>query len=154
MPRKHTHVPGTARRRDYSMEALEAALIDVLEGNYSFSQAAERHGVPKATVWRKFRGMTSDKLGKPPALKALGERNVVQALTTAVKFGYPFSKQDLKQFVQEYLNRKGVNVKCFKDNMPGDEWCNNFENRNKDLTRRNCENMKRCKAQLVGLMQN
>lgn len=148
MPRKHIHKPGTDLRRNYPFENIEHALEAVIMEGYSIGQAAERWSVPKSTLWRKYRGMTSDKLGKPPALSVLEEKNIVQALTTAARFGYPFNREELKKFVQKYLIRKDVIIRCFTDNLPGDEWCKNFENRNPELTRRNCENMKRVKAQL------
>lgn len=69
MGRKHKHIPGTAYRRNYTMESLESALQAVIEGNMSFTETGKRFGLPSTTVWRKFRGMTSDKLGKPPALR-------------------------------------------------------------------------------------
>ncbi|KAJ8918218.1 hypothetical protein NQ315_014087 [Exocentrus adspersus] len=114
MPRKHIHKPGTAFRRNYAMDSLEAVIYEGI----SFGQAEERFGVPKATIWRKYRGMTSDKFGKPAAL------------------------------TPGYLNRKGAVVSCFKENVLGDEWCKNFALRNPELTHGNCGNMKRSKAQL------
>lgn len=148
MPRKHIHKPGTAYRRNYPEANVERALEAIVTEGFSFGQAADRWEVPKATLWRKYRGLTSDKLGRPPALSVLEEKNIVNALTTSARFGYPFNREELKELIQQYLTRKGATIRCFEDNKPGDEWCKNFENRNPELTRRNCENMKRAKAQL------
>ncbi|KAJ8930185.1 hypothetical protein NQ314_017049 [Rhamnusium bicolor] len=69
-------------------------------------------------------------------------------MQTAADFGYPFTDTVLLQsFVQQYLNRKGVNIRQFHDNLPGKEWVKNCLARNPEL-RRNAENIKRARADL------
>lgn len=148
MPRKHIHVPGTARRRDYNIDKMEDALRDVIENGVSFGQAAERHGVPKATLYKKYRGEHGDKLGRPTALSFLEERTIKNALETAAGFRMPFSERRLQDFVEQYLNRKGVKNPSFKDNRPGKDWCASFLKRHERLSKRNCENIKRCRAEV------
>jgi hypothetical protein len=144
MGRVHKHVPGTAFRRNYAMVSLAIAL----EENISFAQAGERFGVSSTTIERKFRDLTSDKLGKPPVLRPHEEKNLVAAMLIAAGYGYPFTEERISLFVQNYLNKKGVNIACFNDNKPGKEWLYSFQKRNPELSRRNYKSMKRVEANL------
>lgn len=87
-------------RRNYELNSLESALAAVVDEGLSFSQAAERHGVPKTTVYRRYRGMNPDKLGKPTVLSAAEEKTIVEAPLIAANYGYPFIEKDLREFVQ------------------------------------------------------
>lgn len=77
MPRRHIHVPGTAYRRNYCENNLELALESVIDGRLSFGQAAIRYSVPKTTIFRKYRGMNSDRLGKPPVFGKTEEKKLL-----------------------------------------------------------------------------
>ncbi|KAJ3661650.1 hypothetical protein Zmor_006038 [Zophobas morio] len=149
MPRTHKHKLGTPFRRHYDPQNLEKALEAVIDGKMSFGQAALVYKIPKTTIFNKYRGLHSDKLGKPCILNAAEEKNIVHAMMTAASFGYPFVRQDLRQFVQMYLDRKGVVVKCFKNNIPGEDWVKAFLKRNPELARRNSENIKRSRAEVT-----
>lgn len=147
MPRKHKHVPGTAYRRNYSMDNLERALEAVIADGMSFKQAAEAYQVPKTTIYRKYRGQNGDTLGRPPALNVVEENQIVNGMITAAEFGYPFTISELKRFVKHYLDRKGVRS-VLKNNLPGIEWCNLFLGRHDELRQRNSDNIKRVRAEL------
>lgn len=71
---------------------------------------------------------------------------LVDAMTTAGKYEYSFEKQAIKDFVNHHLNNKGVNIKCFNNNRPGDDWIEHFVGQHKELSLRKCENIKRVKA--------
>lgn len=61
-------------------------------------------------------------------------------------FGYPFTGKNLRQFVQRYLNHKGVQIKLFHENLRGCDWTIYFLKRNKELSVRFSENLKRARA--------
>ncbi|GLV38187.1 hypothetical protein CBL_12833 [Carabus blaptoides fortunei] len=148
MPRIHKHTPGTTHRRNYSLNNIELALQAVVDGGMSFGQAATTSGVPKTTIYRKYRGQNTDILGRPPILRREEEKKIVESLLLVATYGYPFAMKDLKEFVQQYLNRKGVVIPCFHNNLPGVEWTTHFLERNREISRRNSENMKRARANL------
>lgn len=148
MPRKHVHRLGTAHRRNYDPELMERALEAVVERRLSFIQAATEFGVPKSTLYDKYRGLHSDKLGRPSSISINEEKLIACAILTAADFRIPFNENNLKNFVQNYLNRKGVRVNCFQDNRPGKDWCEYFLKRNPEITKRNSQNIKRCRAEL------
>lgn len=149
MPRQHKHIPGTKYRRNYSLDNLELALGAVINDQLSFTQAAERYGVPKTTLYRKYRGLNSDRMGRPPVIPINEEKKLVEAMSIAADFGYPFTSKLIKEFMQQYLNRQGVIIPSFHNNLPGDDWLHYFEKRNPVLTKRFSENTKRCRAELT-----
>lgn len=149
MPRHYKHKLGTPHRRNYNANQMERALEFVLNQQLSFQQAADRVGVPKATLWKKYRGLHGDQLGRPPAISVPEEKLIVSAILTAAEFRMPFTKDGLKDFIQQYLNRKGVIVRAFNNNRPGDDWYEYFMNRNSELAIRNSQNIKRCRAELT-----
>lgn len=148
MPRKHIHKLGTPYRRNYQLQNLENALEAIVDGGLSFRQAEEQFGVPRATLYRRYRGQNGDRLGKPPVLNTNEENSIVEAITVASKFGYPFTIRLLKEFVQQYLNRKGVNIPCFANNLPGDNWTTFFLQRHQELSNRMSQNIKRARAEV------
>lgn len=76
------------------------------------------------------------------------EQRITHAITTAANAGYPFTPKQLRGFVQNFLNRMRVDVKCFSNNLPGPYWLKHFPKRNKNLSVRLAENRKRCRAAL------
>lgn len=68
------------------------------------------------------------------------------ALTTASGFAYPFTVRMLRELVQQYLKRKGVRIACFTNNLPGIDWANAFLARNRELSNRMSQNIKRARA--------
>ncbi|KAG5899093.1 hypothetical protein JTB14_021596 [Gonioctena quinquepunctata] len=70
-------------------------------------------------------------------------------MLTAAEFGVPFTESVLKDFMEQYINRKGAVVKQFRNNRPGSDWCYYFLLRNPELSKRNSQNIKRCRAELT-----
>lgn len=70
-------------------------------------------------------------------------------LLVAASYGYPMIENDIKIFAQGYLNRKGVNITQFRDNLPGDDWVKLFLQRHPQLCIRTSENLKRNRASLT-----
>lgn len=148
MPRKHKHKLGTAYRRNYDPQNMEEALRLVLDEHMSFQQAADSCGVPKSTLYSKYKGEHNDKLGRPPAIPVAEEKLISKAVLTAAEFGVPFTPHAVKDFVQQFINRKGARVQHFVNNRPGDDWCESFMSRNPELSLRHVQNIKRCRAEV------
>lgn len=149
MPRHHKRRLGAQIRRNYSLDNLELALESVIHRNLSFRQAAERYGVPRNTIFRRYHGMNLERLGRPPGLNPNEEKTITDALTVAAEFGYPLTDRELREFVQHYLNGKGVKSKHFKNNLPGVDWLEGFKARNNQLSVRLSQNVKRSRAELT-----
>jgi len=62
------------------------------------------------------------------------------------EWGFPLTLMDIRNLVQEYLNRGGIVEKRFNQNMPGRDWALAFLRRNPVLSQRLCTNIKRVRA--------
>ena len=64
-------------------------------------------------------------------------------------------KFDSRCIVKAHLDRRGIQHKCFKNNMPGRDWTHFFLNRNKHLlARRMCQNIKKSRATIYPKVVN
>lgn len=133
---------------NYREDAVERALRDVVNGRLSIREAAERYNVPKSTIHDKYKGKyLYEKSGRPNALSAPDEANIVAGLVTAAEWGFPFTPSEVKEVVKAFLDRKGKREKRFRQNRPGNVWVKGFLNRHKDiLSKRLSQNIKRQRA--------
>jgi hypothetical protein len=148
MGRKYKRKPGSRTYADYAPESLTKALEEVEKGRSSLRFVAEKYGISKSTLQRKSKGLNPGKWGKPTALTSEEEKNLVHGLVKAAEWGFPFSYMDIRTLVKGYLDRRGVVHKPFKDNLPGTDWCASFLERNKELSVRMCNNIKRGRAEV------
>lgn len=72
---------------------------------------------------------------------------MVGKLVTCASWGYPMDTLDMRLIVKTYLDRRGVQEKRFKDNLPGQDWALSFLKRHNDvLAERICQNIRRARA--------
>lgn len=149
MPRTYHRQLGSRRYRDYRDEDLERALQEHADGRISLREAEERYGIPRATLNRKLRGLNPNNPGRQPVFGVREEKCIIKAITTAAEWGYPMTKTEIREMVKKYLDRKGTVENRFKENLPGYEWVNSFLKRNKELTTRLSQNIKRYRSDVA-----
>ena len=77
------------------------------------------------------------------------EKMLVDRLKTCAEWGFPMDSLDLRMIVQEYLNKRGISLPAFKDNMLSADWARSFMERHQnELTVRICQNIKRSRAKV------
>lgn len=146
MPQKYKRKIGGRGYVRYTKETLSIALAAVRKG-ICFAEASETYNIPVSTLWRKYHKKNPKKFGGQPILNYLEEQAIVDAITTAAEWGYPYEKEDIKCLVKSYLDRAGKTVKKFVNNMPGKDWCKDFLTRHSDVLKvRLAENIKRARA--------
>lgn len=144
--RKYKKVPGSRVYQNYSEGTLRSALNRLKKGHITLRRASEIYGIPKSTLQRHSKSVQG-KHGGPTVLSHAEETRLVELITLAAEWGYPLDKIDCRYIVKGFLDRKGVKVKKFKNNLPGTDWARLFYQRHKDiLTERLCENIKRSRA--------
>lgn len=75
------------------------------------------------------------------------EKLFVDRLKICSERGYPIDSTTLRLLVKDFLDRRGKEVKRFKDNLPGRDFVESFMRRHKDqLAVRMCQNIKRSRA--------
>ena len=134
--------------QNYSENSLQKALADIKAKNKSIRQAAEYYKIPKSTLSDKIRERHPLTPGAQTVLTKNEEDNLVQGLLKAAEWGCPLTRLDVRYIVKSYLDRQGKRIKQFDNNMPGLEWYYGFSTRNRVLTERMAENIKRCRAEL------
>ncbi|KAG5862158.1 hypothetical protein JTB14_000643 [Gonioctena quinquepunctata] len=125
MVRKYKRKVGSRPYRNYTEETLNAALR------------------------RKIKGLHPLNSGHCTALSLSDEKAIVKAICIASEWGFPFEPSDIKDVVQDFLTRRGQQVKPFVDNRPGEGWMEKFLNRHKDdLSKRISQSIKQSQAKI------
>lgn len=146
MVRKYKRTPGTRFYQNYSKEQLETALRQFRRGQITLREAEELYNIPRSTLQRHAK-QKPKKHGGQTILSEGEESRLVHLIVLAGEWGYPLEKIDIRYIVKAYLDRKGIRVAKFNNNMPGVDWANLFCLRHKEsLTERLCENIKRARA--------
>ena len=153
MPSKYKRRLGSRKYRDFSEETLQEALEDIRTNKLAYRVAADKYGIPKSTLERKFNQKNMKSWGGQTNLSE--EENIlVQAIITASEWGFPLEKEDIKDLVHGYGMRQGKNIKKFRDGRPGDSWYYGFIARHNNLSIRLSENIKRSRAAVSVEMLN
>ena len=154
MPRTYKPDPRGKTYNKYDEEQRNRAIADIKDG-LSYKLASKKHEIPVGVLHRWFQkkcnGKTVEvkKQGGQTVLSLQEESLLVDKLLILAEWGYPLTTLDLRLVVKDYLDKKGVDVCRFKDNMPGVEWGNSFLKRhNGELSKRLCENLKQSRSQL------
>lgn len=134
--------------RNFTDETLENALNEVQNGS-TLRDAAKKFGIPTCTLSRKSRGLFPGKYGGQTVLSKDDERQLTDGIILAGEWGFPLTHYDIKLIVKNYLDRKGIRAKRFKNNMPGRRWMERFLTDHKHiLSKRYAENIKRARSEV------
>ncbi|CAH1997887.1 unnamed protein product [Acanthoscelides obtectus] len=132
-----------------NMYRVRPALEDIRNKRKSLRGASEYYGIPKSTLSEKLVRQKAGKHGAPTKLSEQEEKIFAEGITQFAEWGFPMTRWDIRCLVKDYLNRKGKQITQFKDNMLGIEWFYNFVGRNKILTERFAQNIKRYRANVT-----
>ena len=144
MPHFHKRRLGSRTYMDFSEENVQAAITAIQEG-MSRREAEKVFDVPKTTLGLGLKG-PSNKPGQPPVLIVEEEKVIVDYIQVMCGWGFRLDGSYLRHLVKNYLDRKGVRVVRFQDNLPGHEFVIHFKKRHPELTERFAGNIKRSRA--------
>jgi transposase len=133
------------RRKKYTAEDLQLAVLAVKEQGYSVRKASEEFNVPKSTIQDGLAEGHDHKIGRPMVLSEVEEDMLVELLQIMANWGFPLSQMDLCHFVKSYLDKKGVKT-VMKDNKPTLGFVKSFLNRHPELGLRQTNPIKRSRA--------
>lgn len=145
MPRKRD--PRCKEYRKYTEEQLAPAIRSVKMG-MPFRKAALKFDVPKTVLYRHCRfGKAMKTPGGQPVLSKEEEDIIVDRISICADWGYPLDTFGLRLLVKGYLDRRGVEVTKFKNNLPGIDFTETFLKRHHEKIRdRLCQNIKSSRA--------
>lgn len=137
-------------RFKYSEEDLQNAMESVRSKQLSLNKAALQFKIPKSTLSKKLTGKTTEerRMGPPPVLTAIEERNLEEWIIGKAKIGFPMHKDDVKDAVCKVMKETG-RKNPFIDDRPGDKWVSLFMKRHPKITQRNTEIISKGKACLT-----
>lgn len=150
MPRAYKRQLGSRQYKNFTNEALENALREVVDGRMGIRQASREFKIPYGTLNNKYHGRHGSQQGGQTVFSRAEENAFVNAIAKSSDWGFPLNKKDLQIFVKSYLDRKDVVERRFVNNLPGDDWVDSFLKRHKHaLSQRWAANIKRARAALT-----
>lgn len=149
MPRKYSPRGKTRYRyRMYDTDNITEAVRVISNKLVTVKEASKFYKIPISTLKDKVRGKHPRSHGGQQVFCPEEEEAICENLILVANYGIPLSYIDIKLFVKGYLCNQKREVKRFKNNTPGDDWVRSFVKRNRQLTQRMCQNIKRARAQL------
>jgi len=114
----------------YSEETLKIAVMELKTKKISFRDVEKMYGISK----RKVNSKNMKQVGRPNALSEKDEKKLVkEIIRLSSKQRFNFTSMNIQVYVQRSLNKNGVQVKQFTNNLPGYVWFKNVLDRNKSI---------------------
>lgn len=154
MPRTYKRKVGGRSYGAYSEESLENALRDIRSRNLTQRQTSVKYGIPRSTLKYKLKGAHAGKPGGPTIFSQEEEETFKAYVITASNYGFPVDELDLRLIVKAYADKKGIRIRQFRNNVPGQDWMKSFIKRHRDLTVRLASNIKRKRAEVSDTVIN
>ncbi|KAM3601738.1 uncharacterized protein V6R79_018027 [Siganus canaliculatus] len=126
--RNHLDKIGRRKKKKWTEEAMERALIEVKSGRCTVRQAAKEFGVPKSSLGDRVSGRVAPGSRSGPAqlITTADEELLVEFSLYMSKHGFPLTKQQLVSFASTIYKRQHRRVAFSK---LGQTWWLNFRKR-------------------------
>ena len=120
--------------RKYNQSDIEQALKEIGNGT-SIRKAARTYGMSEHLLREKLKKLEKGEsldphCGRKQALPAELETKIANCIEVLCNLGFSPTKEEIKQYVQDYLLNNNITVSAFKDSRPGNDWLNSFMSRN------------------------
>lgn len=107
MPRTYKRKLGSRSYSNYSVETLEKALLDIVEGKMTVHNVSKHYNIPYGTLYNKYTGRHIHSPGGQTALTSKQEENIIFGIKVCGDWGYPLESTDLKVWVKLMLESEG-----------------------------------------------
>nr|XP_057943275.1 uncharacterized protein LOC131138405 [Doryrhamphus excisus] len=126
--RNHLEKVGRKKKKKWTEEAMERALVEVKSGRCTVRQAAKQFGVPKSSLGDRVSGRVTPGSRSGPAqlITSSDEELLVEFSLYMSKHGFPLTKQQLVSFASSIYKRQHRRVAFSK---LGQTWWLNFRKR-------------------------
>ncbi|XP_038150439.1 uncharacterized protein si:rp71-1d10.8 [Cyprinodon tularosa] len=141
--RNHLDKVGRKKKKKWTEEAMERALIEVKSGRCTVRQAAKEFGVPKSSLGDRVSGRVTPGSRSGPArlITSADEKLLVEFSLHMSKHGFPLTKQQVVSFASSIYKRQHRRVALSK---LGQTWWLNFRKRQeKNITIQPADNVVR-----------
>ncbi|KAL4149199.1 hypothetical protein QTP88_003192 [Uroleucon formosanum] len=98
-------------------------------------KASEHFKIPRSTIKKKLKKKKhGNSIGHPTVFSRSEELSFEQHCITLANFGFPLIPYDLKLIISCYLEKEGVRLSTFKNNIPGTDCVNGFLKKHPNLS--------------------
>ncbi|KAB0793820.1 hypothetical protein PPYR_13440 [Photinus pyralis] len=114
---------------EYTKEDLESAVQAVKNGELTMYRAAKTYKIPKATIYKRvkgLRGVKSSSLGRAPALPHDVEEKIASGIKIMEKWGFGLSKKEVLETIGRYINANNIKTP-FRNGIPGNDFFSRFK---------------------------
>jgi hypothetical protein len=147
MPRQYKPDPKCKKYIKYKKEDIAKAFQDLRANKLSYRVAAAKYNIEYTVLYRHNTRNNIKTLGGQTVLSPKVENIIVENINACADWGFPMDRYDLRLLVKIYLDKKGIESKRFKNNMPGVEFAGGFLKRHKNkISERYAQNIKRARA--------
>lgn len=124
------------KRKQWTMEAMEAAMNRVKNGELSVLRAATLYGIPKSTLYDRVSGKVThgDNPGPRPYFSMIEEKEIANFLVDVAKAGYGKKRHEVLSIAGKAAHDKGKPVQS--SNMLTHGWFRRFLQRQPQLSYR------------------
>ncbi|XP_041864058.1 uncharacterized protein LOC121654155 [Melanotaenia boesemani] len=139
--RNHLDKIGRKKKKKWTEETMERALIEVKSGRCTVRQAAKEFGVPKSSLGDRVSGRVTPGCRSGPAqlITSADEELLVEFSLYMSKHGFPLTKQQVVSFASSIYKRQHRRVAFSK---LGQTWWLNFRKRQeKNITIQPADNV-------------
>ena len=148
MPRSYKPDPRGKRYTKHTPQAISEALADHRRG-MSFRSCSKKYGIPIAVLCRRAKTPNMKTQGGQTALDRELEIYMARRIATCASWGFPLDNLEIRFLVKGYLDRRGVSIRRFRENLPIKDWVDSFVKRNREIVaHRICQNIKPSRASL------
>lgn len=142
--------PGARSYKHYSDRQMELCLSDIENHILTQREASEKYKIPRSSIILKIKAIRTNNIKRPGRQCVFSEDEELAFVYHAMemcRFGFPITIFDLRCIVKSYLDKKGIEMQQFPNNLPGRMWAQLFLKRHKkELSQRLCSNIKRVRA--------
>jgi hypothetical protein len=116
--------------------------LNAIEKGMSFREADTLFGIPYGTLSKRYRGLTTCKIGAATTLSATVEKLIVKLIMFMADIGFGLNKFDILSIVSNYL-KESDQSNLFTNCIPSNEWYSGFLKRNPMLAQRCASSMQK-----------
>lgn len=132
--------------KKYDTTLIEKALQEYNSTSQSFLQISRKYEIPKSVLHR-HNTFVMKKQGGQTVLSQAEEDYLVRYINVCSEWGYPMEPIDFRLIIKSYLDKIGIQVQKFRNNMPGPDFMSCFLKRHKNkISSRLSQNIKISRA--------
>ena len=115
----------------------------------SFRACSKKQGISTAVLSRRAHNPHMKPHGGQTVLSKDAEKFMTKRVARCATLGYPLDSSDVPYLVKGYLDKRGLVMSRYKNNMRTKHWVNSFVRKNQEIiSHRICQNIKPTRASL------